>query len=192
MKRHINLMLAAAFTAAIAATTAFSQPLISVDEWGNGTIGGSPLTWQTTVMEPFSGMLTLSYNLPFAGNRGDVSIADADGTVSDIIRFDGQGHLFFFSDFSVAEPPISLADVGIPGPNAFAPTLYYNEMTLPSGADGLWGYTPTIGGNDPGGTTAPVIYDFISDIPEPGVLPLTACGLGILGFVQRRRKMARE
>ncbi len=190
MKKHTKVTLAAGLAAAIAATTAIGQPLISVDEWGNGTVGGSPLTWQTTLLEPFSGMFTLSYTLPFPGVRGDVSIADSDGTVSDIVRFDGNFHLFFFSDFSVAEPPISLADVGIPGPNAFAPTVYYNEVTLPSGADGLWGYTP--GFSNPGGnTTGTVIYDFISDVPEPGALPLMACGLGILGFVQRRRKLAR-
>ncbi len=184
-------MLTVGFTAAIAATTAFSQPLISVDEWGNGTIGGSPLTWQTNVVELFSGMATLSYNLPFAGNRGDVSIADNYGVVSDLIRFDGNGHLFFFSDVGINDPPISLADVGIPGFNAAAPVLFFNEVTLPSGAEGLFGYTPAVGGNDPGGATAPVIYDFISDVPEPGALPLLACGLGILGFVQRRRKLSR-
>jgi hypothetical protein len=183
-------MFAAGFTAAIAATTAFSQPLISVDENGVGTFGTSPLTWQTTLFEPFSAMFTLSYNLPFLGNRGDVSILDNYGVVSDLIRFDGNSHLFFFSDTSITEPPTSLADVGVPIFNAAAPVLFFNEVTLPSGAEGLFGYTPVIGGNDPGGTTAPVMYDFISEVPEPSLPALLACGLGILGFVQRR-KLAR-
>ena len=192
MKKYIKAILAVGFTAAIAATTAFSQPIISVDEFGNGTIGGSPLTWQTNVVESFSGMATLSYNLPFLGNRGDVVLMEpASGVVSDLIRFDGAGHLFFFSDASPGDPADSLADVGLPGFNAAAPALFFNETGPEAGPNGLWGYTPTVGGNDPGGTTAPVIYDFISDVPEPGVLPLMACGLGILGFVQRRRKLAR-
>jgi hypothetical protein len=189
MKKHTKVTLAAGLAAAIAATTAIGQPLISVDEWGNGTVGGSPLTWQTTLLEPFSGMFTLSYTLPFPGVRGDVSIADSDGTVSDIVRFDGNFHLFFFSDFSVAEPPVSLADVGVPGFNPAAPTLFFNEVSLPSGADGLWGYAPT--SNDPGGNTAFVIYDFISDVPEPSSLALLACGLGICGFRLRRRSLSR-
>ena len=190
MKKHIKLMLAVGLTAAMGATSAFSQSLfISVDEFGAGTANGNPLTWQTNVVEPFSGMATLSYNLPFPGVRGDVSIADSYGAVSDIIRFDGNFHLFFFSDLGINDPPISLADVGIPGPNAFAPTVYYNEVTLPSGAEGLFGYTPTF--NDPGAnTTGAVVYDFISDIPEPSPLAMLAGGLGMLGFVQRRRKLA--
>jgi hypothetical protein len=190
MKKHTQVILAVGFTAALAATTALSQPLISVDEWGNGNIGGSPLTWQTSLLEPFSGLFTLSYNLPFPAVPGDVSIADSDGTVSDIIRFDGSGHLFFFSDFSVTEPPISLADVGVPAFNAANPVVFLAEVSLPSGADGFWGYKP--GFNNPGAnSTGTVIYDFISDVPEPGALPLMACGLGILGFIQKRRKLAR-
>ena len=148
MKKHNRAIITVGFSAALAATTALSQPLISVDEWGNGAIGGSPLTWQTSLLEPFSGMFTLSYNLPFPGVPGDVSIADSDGTVSDIIRFDGSGHLFFFSDFSVTEPPISLADVGVPPFNAANPVVFLAEVSLPSGADGFWGYTP--GFNNPG------------------------------------------
>ena len=182
MNKNIKVILAVSIAAAIGASSALAQPLISVDEWGNGTIGGSPLPWQTSLVEPFSGMTTLSYNLPFLGNRGDVVIADSDGTVSDIIRFDGNSHLFFFSDLP---PAISLADVGIPGPVAAAPALFFNEVIV-GGAEGYFGYLPV--GNDPGGTTAPVMYDFISSyIPEPSLPALLACGFGILTLGRRRR-----
>jgi hypothetical protein len=191
MKAHNTVMLAVGLTAALAATTAFSQALISVDEFGGGTIGVSTLTWQTNIVEPFSGMATLSYNLPFLGNRGDVVIMDTYGAISDIIRFDGNSHLFFFSDVGPSDPPISLADVGVPAPNPGAPALLFGEVTLPSGAEGLFGYTPSIGGNDPGGTTAPVSYDFYSEVPEPSSFALVVCGLGAWGLTRCRRKLSR-
>ena len=190
MKQYIKVILAVGFTAAIAATTALSQPLISVDEFGVGTFNASPLGWQTNVAEPFSGMTTLSYNLPFPGVRGDVVLMEPNsGVVSDLIRFDGNGHLFFFSDASPGDPADSLADVGLPGFNAAAPVLFLNETGPEAGPNGFWGYNPT--GGLPGDNTAGAIYNFISDVPEPGALPLLACGLGILGFVQRRRKLSR-
>ena len=191
MNKHIKVVFTVGLTAAITATSALSQPLISVDEFGNGTIGGSPLTWQTSLVEPFSAMATLSYNLPFPGFRGDVVLMEPNsGLVSDLIRFDGNSHLFFFSDASPGDPADSLADVGLPGYNPAAPTLFFNETGPEGGPNGLWGYLPT--SNDPGGNTAAVMYDFISDVPEPGALTLLAAGLGILGYTQRRRKLPRD
>ena len=43
MKNSNNTLLAAVFTATLAATTAYSQPVITVDEFGNGDISGTPL-----------------------------------------------------------------------------------------------------------------------------------------------------
>ena len=199
MKKYTKVIVAVGFTAAIAATTAFSQPtnIITVDEFGVGTYNGTPLGWQTTLADPFSGMLTLSYNLPFPGVRGDVVLDEPPvppSQHSDVLRFDGNFHLFFFSDFSAGstiDPPDSPADVGLP-PQFLPPTLFFLESGVEGGLQGLFGYVP--GPADPGAGLAAGgfnLYNFISDVPEPGVLPLLACGLGILGFVQRRRRLAR-
>ena len=197
MKKYIKVIVAAGFTAAIAATTAFSQPtnIITVDEFGVGTYNGTPLGWQTTLADPFSGMLTLSYNLPFPGVRGDVVLDEPPvppSQHSDVLRFDGNGHLFFFSDWDLTDPPDSPADKGLPS-SYITPTVFYTETGPEAGPNGLFGYVAL--GNNPGADTSPTpianLYNFISDVPEPGILPLLACGLGILGFVQRRRKLSR-
>ena len=189
MKKYNKMMLSVGLTVSLGAMTAFSQPLISVDELGVGTFNGNPLTWQTNVAEPLSGMTTLSYNLPFPAGPGDVVLMEpASGRISDVIRFDGAGHLFFFSDAIPGDPADSLADVGLPGQIAGNPTLIFNEVGPEAGPNGLWGYTPGV--NDPGVNTAGAIYDFISDVPEPSSLSLLASGLGIWGYRARRQKLA--
>jgi hypothetical protein len=199
VKKYIKVIVAVGFTAAIAATTAFSQPtnIITVDEFGVGTINGAPLP-SGLLTDPFSLITTLAYTLPFAGVRGDVVLDEPPVPASqhsDVLRFDGNFHLFFFSDFSAGstiDPPDSPADVGLP-PQFLPPTLFFLESGSEGGLQGLFGYMP--GFSDPGADTStspiPNLYNFISDVPEPGVLPLMACGLGILGFVQRRRRLAR-
>jgi hypothetical protein len=141
-------------------------------------------------------MTTLAYTLPFPGVRGDVVLDEppAPSQHSDLLRFDGNFHLFFFSDPTPGlpgDPPDSPADKGLP-PNFLSPALFFLESGSEGGLQGLFGYVP--GPADPGADVAaagPNLYNFISDIPEPGALPLLACGLGILGFVQRRRALAR-
>ena len=191
MKKYIKVMLAVGVTAAIAATTAFSQNLlIRVDEFGLGTINGNPLPPGVVATEPVSGIATMSYTLPFFGVPGDVVLGEPPGGVaSDVIRFDGNSHLFFFSDVSLADPADSPADVGIPTPNA-ANTVSFLETGPEGGPNGLFGYFPGI--NDPGyNTTGTVKYDLISEVPEPGSLALLMCGLGVFGLGLRRRKLAR-
>jgi hypothetical protein len=188
MKKYIKLMLAAGFTAAIAATTAFGQPVITVDEFGVGTFGGSPLP-SGLLFDPASGMTTIAYTLPFPAVRGDVVLFEpASGAVSDVLRFDGAFNLFFFSDAAPGDPADSPADVGLPA-TYLGNTVIFPESGVEGSLQGLFGYTPGV--NDPGVNTAGAIYNFISDVPEPGALPLLACGLGILGFVQRQRKLSR-
>ena len=192
MKKSIKTLLALGFTAAIAVTTAFSQPVITVDEFGNGDISGTPLAWSTNTADPFSGLITLSYTLPFQGVAGDVFITDISGTVSDILRFDGNFNLFFYSDASIADPSDSFADrVGFPaGP--LPVSLFFSETGPEAGPNGLFGYTP--GFADPGANTAGASYNFISDpaVPEPSSLALLACGLVIGGFGIWRRKMKKH
>ena len=105
------------------------------------------------------------------------------GQPSDLLRFDGNFHLFFFSDptpGTPGDPADSPADVGIPAA-ILSPALFFTESGSEGGLQGLFGYAP--GFTDPGANTAGAIYNFISDIPEPNSLTLLVCGLGICGLV---------
>ena len=189
MKKYFKVMLTVGAAAAITATTAFGQNLlISVDEWGIGYANGTPLPSQKA-LEPFSGLTTIAYTLPFPAIPGDVQLIEPDGTTSDVLRFDANSHLFFFSDWNAADPPDAPADVGIPSPVPGLITVALPETGTEGVLDGYWGYNPGFTG--PGGNSAGAIYDFISDVPEPGALTLLACGLGILGFRLRRQKRSR-
>jgi hypothetical protein len=189
MKKHIKVMLAAGFTAAMAVTTAFSQTnVLTVDEFGVGTYNGTPLA-SGPLFDPSSGITTIGYTLPFPAVPGDVVLSEPNiGTVSDVLRFDGNGNLFFFSDFDLSDPPDAPADKGLPSTYQLN-TVFFTESGVEGGLQGLFGYAP--GSGDPGDNSAGAIYNFISDVPEPGALPLLACGLGMLGYVQHRRKLAR-
>jgi hypothetical protein len=189
MKNLNHTLLAAVFTATITATTAYSQPVITVDEFGNGNISGTPLP-SSLALDPFSGMTTLAYTLPFQGLRGDVILSDVAGTVSDIFRFDGNFTMYVYSDTN-PEPNPSPADVGFPA--ALEPNTFFATETGPEpGLNGLFNYNPGFTG--PGANSAGVTYNLISDpasVPEPGSLALLAGGFGILGFGLLRRKLAR-
>lgn len=190
MKNLNHTLLAAVFAAAITATTAYSQPVITIDEFGNGNFNGTPLP-SAMAVDPFSGMTTLSYTLPFPAIRGDVVLSDVSGTVSDILRFEGNFTLYIYSDTDTSEPNPSPADVGFPA--AIQPSPVFAPETGPEpGLNGLFGYNP--GTTLPGGNSAGATYNFISDpapAPEPGPLALIAGGLGIFGFSLLRRKLAR-
>ena len=190
MKNLNYTLLAAVITATVTATTAYSQPVITIDEFGNGNISGTPLP-SALALDPFSGMTTLSYTLPFPAIRGDVVISDVSGAVSDILRFEGNFTLYVYSDNDLSEPNPSPADVGFPAAIQPSP-VFAQETGVEPGPNGLFGYNP--GFTLPGGNTAGVTYNFISDptpAPEPGTLALLAGGLGVSGFSLLRRKLAR-
>src|SRR5512139_4141690 len=152
--RNTKAVLVAAATAAIItglATSAFAQTnlnLISLDENGNGFWNGTRLAY-TVSQDPISHIATLHYVLPFAGatNRlGDVVLMESGppGVISDIIRFDGTGGVWFFSDRETNDiPPFDLADV------AQFPLVWTNNFVqIPeTGTEGQNGatYTPQAG-----------------------------------------------
>src|SRR2546428_11908959 len=119
IKQSIRVLAVFGIASAITLTTATiasaqGGPLITVDELGKGNINGNPLPSGTGV-DPMSGISTLFYRLPFAGTPGDVVLLQPGPIpqqTSDILRFDGQGTLYFFSEREATDvPPFDPADV---------------------------------------------------------------------------------
>src|SRR4051794_28277372 len=88
---------------------------IEVDEKGNMLIDGNLGPAGVVAVEPISGLQALRYPLPFPGIVGDiVMISDGEPSStsrnSDLIRFPGNGNMYFFS--LIDDPgPLDLADV---------------------------------------------------------------------------------
>jgi PEP-CTERM motif len=174
---------------AITVSPAFAQPLITVDELGNGNFNGQPLpSFQS--QDPLSGIVTLTYRLPFATVPGDVQLLEPGnpGTngISDVLRFDGNGNLYFFSEREATDvPPFDPADVNqLPGQVPGLLTVAMFEVG-PEGNNGAL-YNPA--GGLPGDNSAGATYNFISDVPEPGTAMLAILGGGLWLMLRARRQ----
>ena len=192
MKRLNKVIAVIGLSSTIAATAAFGQPLITVDELGNGNFNGAVLP-RFLSTDPVSGIVTLTYQLPFPGVPGDVLLFEPGpqpAPLSDLLRFDGNSHLFFFSEREATDsPPFDPADVAtLPPPNAALPRVSLFE-TGPEGNNGAF-YNPA--GGLPGDNTAGVSYHFISDVPEPGSGLLLGLGGGLLWMFRSRRQNKRN
>jgi hypothetical protein len=181
MKKSILLALSAAFLVLLATSlTGHGQTVIfSYDEYGENSINGQSGTPGTLGVDSHSGITTLRFALPVQGTvPGDIVVVDsATGLTSDILRFGGDGFLYFFSDKD--DPgPFTLADSTLPT------TLLPNHLTFfegPSGTkNGLFNYSPGSGqpGQNGGFNSQ---YNFISDAPAPVPEPNTAYLL-VAGF----------
>lgn len=193
-------MLAAVVGAAVTifgASGAAAQFAITVhaDETGVGTLdntlGFHGVLPSGQLNDPGPGGLAnaLTYDMlsPPGLTAGDVEILDADGTLSDVLRFNpnevgpggGTGSFVFYS-IDVATG--NLADIGLPTQR------YLNLVALVEGpVDGGMGliYTPIAG--QPGfvsGAGGPVTYRLVSDgpaVPEPASWALMIVGFGCVG-----------
>ena len=189
MKQLNQVLAIIGVTSMLSTAAVFSQNLLTVDELGHGTFVTNSLPPAVIAVEPFSGIATLRYTLPFLGTAGDVVLLDTVGGIvstNDLLRFDGQGHLFFFSDREPNDPNPDPADVGVPPVSGFQ-AVFIQEVG-PEGNNGAT-YLPGPGG--PGADPANPIYHFISDVPEPGALALSTVG-GILLLVLRARCIAKR
>ena len=184
------LVVVAAGMMSVSATSVFGQgQIINLDEMGNGYITPVLPFPYTISEEPLSHIATLRYDLPFAGVAGDVLLQESvGGPLSDIVRFDGQFHVYFFSDGS--EGITSLADVPVL-PSPITPNLTFLEQGQEGGLQYIY-YTPAAG--EPGyknlapGTT----YYIVSDIPEPSATMMLGCmGGGLLLLLALRRQAKR-
>jgi hypothetical protein len=160
-----------------------ARVVITVDENGNGslTLPGLDLPLLSHIgPDPGPGGLpsVLIYNLPFPGYQGDIALTD-DGALGDVIRFNGDGTLIFYSDNIGGVD--ALADTPSPPGHAYTNLVTIPEVG-PDGDNGAW-YTP--GEDQPGGIgisveEAGLGYHFISDtpvVPEPGSLALLMTGM---------------
>jgi hypothetical protein len=178
-----------------------SNPLITVDESGNGTLlfpGGSPIpTIGTLQPDPGPGGLSsvLTYSLlgPPSLVAGDVLLQDGvGGPILDVVRFNPAGtggnpaypaSLLFYSDNVPTFD--SLGDTPSP------PLAFYSNMVtiLETGTETNNGavYTPAAG--QPGFVAGfGVTYNLISDVPEPSVLTLLATGGAAIGVLTAFRR----
>ena len=195
MKTLAKILALIGLTSTLTTTAALGQNtnVITVDELGKGSFNGAALPSGITV-EPFSGIATLTYSLPFPTVPGDVQLfeVNAAGTnqLSDVIRFDGNGHLFFFSEREATDvPPFDPADV-----NQFpSPIAGLNVVALiengPEGNNGAF-YNPA--GGNPGDNSAGASYNLISDVPEPSSMVLAGLGGGLLLLLRQRLQARRN
>jgi hypothetical protein len=178
--KETSLIIAALVCFAVSARA----DVIAIDEHGNGvgTLGPGFLA-----PDPGPGglPLVLTYLLPFAGVQGDVLLFDpAIGTFLDVLRFNGNGTVLFYSDN--IDGVDAIGDTVSPPGAFYANTITINEVG-PEGANGAF-YTPGPGqpGFDPAAAHS---FSFVSDgtVPEPSAVVLLATVFMLLAVVIHRR-----
>ena len=186
----------------LSALTPVGPFLFTFNENGQGTIAinGGPATTLNGVLAVDPSVpggpgqqLALTFMLPEPVVTGDVSFAEPTGGISDWIRFtDAAGtisgaatgagpRMLFYSDFEVGAVNAELADTGFPaniGTGNFV-------ARLEVGVEGNNGFNYLPGAPYPQNNQ----YIGISDaIPEPETYAMLLAGLGLMGFVARRRR----
>ena len=162
--------------------------LITVDEFGKGSVDGKPIKGALGP-DPGPGGLSsvLIYPLPFTGTQGDVKLLEPGGIFFDLVRFNGDGTLIFYSDN--VDGFDALADTPSP-PLAFYDNLVTADEVGPENVNGSL-YVPSPG--NPGFDSSLPLYTLVSDIvpvpvPEPSALVLL--GVGLVGLLRVRKRSA--
>jgi hypothetical protein len=218
------MLLAFAGGVQLCTVTASAATMVNVffDEFGTGYYddlnnplrGHIPLDKKLDQADPGPGGLkkVLQYILPFlvTGNKGDVLIYDdkAMTQLGDVLRFNGDGTVFVYSDDSVPPP----ADVGFP--TAFYPAKQQFKLDEMGDEDNNKAiYSSTLDGTDGPGMSvgSDITYSFqsdgcvvvppneqatptcptpTSDVPEPSSFMMFAIATACLGLVTWSRRPA--
>src|SRR5437867_5260497 len=137
MRKITRAVVIASMMAAIGMARVSAQ-VITFDEFGNGAFG--PGTLQP---DPGPGGLpsVMTYPLPFAGTVGDLLVHDPNqgGLVLDVVRWNGNGTLLFYSDnIDGVDAP---ADTPSPPQSFYANQANAEEGGVEGGLEDLF-YTP--------------------------------------------------
>jgi hypothetical protein len=189
MKKLTKAAIVFGFTLAVASSTSFAQFTFTIDEFG-GPLTSLP---STIGPDPSGGVAgsVLIYTLPFGVVSGDVILSEPGQPPtpdSDVVRFwnpaaGTQSEIIFYSDISLTDPADAPADVGLP--TQFQPlTIRIQEL----GGEGNNGAIYLASPGLPGSTSAPIQYNIISDVPEPGTGALLLSGVGLLFGIRRFRR----
>jgi len=201
MNNLTKIVLAVAGTLNLIATAVSGQVLGPfpnetwyIDENGPALLNDGPLVGYSNghyQVDPISGIQGWYYNLGGTNVNvpGDVILLEPQappGTVSDLLRFDGNG-VYFFSDLEPDETNPDKADVPVI-PQAINPVVL--TEVGPEGNNGVL-YIPVSGqpGCDTSGVLPGIRYNIISDVPEPGATTLLLSGaiLWLLNNSGRKR-----
>jgi len=196
MKRLLQALLLVGAAITLGSSNAKADPstnTVIVDEFGGGryqSLGGYPALAVVTNLDTTGGLLNwpvLTYTLPFLGTAGDVLMHEPlqpGSPVLDVLRFDGQGHLIFYSDnLDGFDAPADTP--GMPDP---LQTNTFDITELGNATFAYGNYVPTA--DQPGWDASAPGYTFISEgvVPEPQISALLVTGLGVLGWARKRRK----
>jgi hypothetical protein len=180
----VKALMVCGFLLASGANSVFGfDAIFTIDNIGNAYFTSSLLSPHTQATDPASGLTTLQYTLPFAGTAGDVLFREsATGSATDLLRFDGNSHVYFFSTDGIGTP----AYVPVL-PAAISPSQGPFTLQLSGGQLGYQYYSPTSGqpGYNPG-----TIFSVIVSVPEPGTLAFGALG-GVMLLLKSRRESKR-
>jgi hypothetical protein len=201
MKDKSGKLLAMLGISMLVGASALAQPYPNetwtVDENGPALLQGPSLVGYsngTNKLDLVSGLVGWYYFLGAPSMSGDVLLLEPGPTgtnYSDLLRFDGTGGVYFFSDLEPGEVNPDHADVPfLPSP-AGSNVVVLAEIG-PEGNNGAF-YTPQPGqpGYDTSGLLPGLSYNIISDtlvVPEPHVAILAVTGGGLLLATRARRR----
>jgi hypothetical protein len=145
-------------------------------------------------------LLALTYTTPAGLVVGDLLLHEPGTGESDLIRWNNNATLVFYSDIPTEPGEIpNDGDIGLPGasyPNGISVmeaglVLQPVPMMVPYSENGMNGYIYTPLAGQPGYNAAnpgnPATYIIISDIPEPGTMMLVGLSLaGLLAVIRRK------
>jgi hypothetical protein len=183
LKKAVRVSAAVVVASALSVGSAFGFGAIyTIDNNGSAYWNLTQMAPYTITTEPMSGMTALQYTLPFVASAGDVLLeTSGGGPATDMLRFDGTDHVYFFSTTGTG----TLGYVSsLPTP--ISPTQ--GPLLLQNSA-GVWSvsYTPTSGQPGYDAQAAGSIYSILVYVPEPDLVGLLAVGAGLTILFRTRR-----